>query len=56
MPNDKTQDKNTLDDIYVAVMGGGYGGREDNVGSAVFVINLQDPYTDPTSGAEMMRF
>ena len=53
VPNDKSQDKNTLDDIYVAVMGGGYGGREDNVGSAVFVINLQDPYTDPTSGAEM---
>ena len=42
LPNTGAGDTNILDDIYVAVMGGGYGGRNDGVGSALFVINLED--------------
>ena len=53
MPNNYTGDNNTLDDIYVAVMGGGYGGRNDNVGSTVYVINLQDTFDDPSTGTKM---
>jgi len=42
LPNSGAGDNSIYDDIYVAVMGGGYGGRDDNVGSGLFVINLED--------------
>tara|TARA_Y100000294_G_scaffold19728_1_gene16809 strand:- start:2591 stop:4198 length:1608 start_codon:yes stop_codon:yes gene_type:complete len=42
LPNKGAGDNAIHDDIYVAVMGGGYGGRDDNVGSGLFVINLED--------------
>ena len=42
LPNKGAGDNAIDDDIYVAVMGGGYGGRDDNVGSGLFVINLED--------------
>ena len=45
LPNTGAGDTNILDDIYVAVMGGGYGGRNDGVGSALFVVNLEDTIT-----------
>ncbi|MDA9723891.1 PilC/PilY family type IV pilus protein [Candidatus Pelagibacter sp.] len=45
LPNTGAGDSNIEDDIYVAVMGGGYGGRNDGVGSALFVINLEDRVT-----------
>ena len=45
LPNTGAGDSNIEDDIYVAVMGGGYGGRNDGVGSALFVINLEDRAT-----------
>ncbi|WP_075521245.1 PilC/PilY family type IV pilus protein [Candidatus Pelagibacter communis] len=45
LPNSGAGDSNIEDDIYVAVMGGGYGGRNDGVGSALFVINLEDRVT-----------
>ena len=45
LPNTGAGDSNIEDDIYVAVMGGGYGGRDDKVGSALFVINLEDNVT-----------
>ena len=45
LPNTGAGDSNIEDDIYVAVMGGGYGGRNDGVGSALFVINLEDKVT-----------
>ncbi len=45
LPNSGAGDSNIEDDIYVAVMGGGYGGRNDGVGSALFVINLEDKVT-----------
>ena len=45
LPNNGAGDAQDEDDIYVAVMGGGYGGRDDKVGSAVFVINLEDNVT-----------
>ncbi len=45
LPNSGAGDNNIDDDIYVAVMGGGYGGRDDKVGSALFVINLEDSVT-----------
>ena len=53
VPNQAIADNNTLDDTYVAVMGAGYGGRADNVGSAVFIINLQDTFNDPSTGTKM---
>ena len=43
LPNKGAGDNAIHDDIYVAVMGGGYGGRDDNVGSGLFVINLTVP-------------
>ena len=46
LPNKGAGDNAIHDDIYVAVMGGGYGGRDDNVGSGLFVINLED-HTNP---------
>ena len=45
LPNTGAGDSNIEDDIYVAAMGGGYGGRNDGVGSALFVINLEDRAT-----------
>lgn len=45
LPNTGAGDSNIEDDIYVAVMGGGYGGRNDGVGSSLFVINLEDNVT-----------
>ena len=45
LPNSGAGDNRMDDDIYVAVMGGGYGGRDDKVGSALFVINLEDSVT-----------
>ena len=45
LPNTGAGDSNIEDDIYVAVMGGGYGGRNDGVGSALFVVNLEDRAT-----------
>jgi len=45
LPNSGAGDNKIEDDIYVAVMGGGYGGRDDKVGSALFVINLEDRVT-----------
>ena len=45
LPNRGAGDNSILDDTYVAVMGGGYGGRNDGVGSALFVINLEDNVT-----------
>ena len=42
MPNDGRGDSNTVDDIYVAVMGAGYGATSRTKGSGVYVINLFD--------------
>mgnify|MGYP001301763491 CR=1 FL=1 len=42
IPNTGPGDKDVTDDIYVAVMGAGYGARYSGVGSGVFIINLQD--------------
>ena len=42
MPNDGRGDTNTVDDIYVAVMGAGYGTTSRTKGSSVYVINLAD--------------
>ena len=42
LPNDGPGDANRLDDITVAVMGGGFGAQFSGAGSNVFVINLQD--------------
>ena len=53
VPDKASNDNNTLDDTYVAVMGAGYGGRATNVGSAVFVINLQDTFEDPATNTKM---
>ena len=40
LPNTGAGDSNIDDDIYVAVMGGGYGAKVAGLGSNVFVINL----------------
>jgi len=40
LPNTGAGDSNIDDDIYVAVMGGGYGVKVAGLGSNVFVINL----------------
>ena len=42
MPNSGSGDTNINDDIYVAVMGGGFGNEISGVGSGVYVINLED--------------
>ena len=42
MPNNGRGDSNTVDDIYVAVMGAGYGATSRTKGSGVYVINLFD--------------
>ena len=41
IPN-KQADTDIFDDLYVAVMGAGYGARYEGVGSGVYVINLTD--------------
>ena len=46
MPNTDAPDDNTLDDIYVAVMGAGKSSANPFIGTSVFVINLEDP-TNP---------
>ncbi|MDC1003085.1 PilC/PilY family type IV pilus protein [Candidatus Pelagibacter sp.] len=47
IPNNGTGDNTIDDDIYVAVMGGGFGGPNPEIGSNLFVINLQvDPVDD----------
>ena len=44
IPNDGAGDNNIEDDIYAAVLGGGYGADNPEVGSNLFVINLEvDP-------------
>ena len=42
MPNQGAGDSNIQDDIYVAVMGGGFNATRPGIGSSLFVINLQD--------------
>ena len=42
MPNNGAGDNNIQDDIYVAVMGAGYGATSATKGSGVYVINLMD--------------
>lgn len=42
MPNNGAGDNVIDDDIYVAVMGGGYGSVQAGLGSNLLVINLQD--------------
>lgn len=42
MPNTDAPDENITDDIYVAVMGAGMGVVNPDVGSSLFVINLED--------------
>ena len=45
MPNNGSGDNNIQDDIYVAVMGAGYGATSATKGSGVYVINLMDNAT-----------
>ena len=47
MPNNGAGDTNIDDDIYVAVLGGGFGGQTSSLGSDLFIINLE---VDPTDG------
>ncbi len=42
IPNLGPSDNNIYDDLYVAVMGAGYGANYPGVGSGVYVINLTD--------------
>jgi|TARA_Y100000031_G_scaffold22409_1_gene23360 type IV pilus assembly protein PilY1 len=42
LPNNGAGDSNIGDNIYVAVMGGGYGVNTIGLGSKLFVINLED--------------
>ena len=42
MPNQGAGDSNIQDDIYVAVMGGGFNATRPGICSSLFVINLQD--------------
>ena len=42
IPNSGAGDKKIDDDIYVAIMGGGYGVKTKGIGSSLFVINLAD--------------
>ena len=48
IPNNGAGDNNILDDVYVAVMGGGYGTQFEGVGSNLTLINLEDG-TNPGS-------
>ena len=52
MPNKGPGDNNFNDDVYVAVMGAGYGAKYQGVGSGVFVINL----TDQTLPGKLEKF
>ena len=42
MPNNGAGDNNIQDDIYVAVMGAGYGATSATKGSGIYIINLMD--------------
>ena len=42
MPNTGAGDSNPADDIYVAVMGGGFGAQHSGFGSNLTIINLED--------------
>ena len=42
LPNNGPGDMNIEDDIYVAAMGGGYGTQFEGVGSALFLIDLEN--------------
>lgn len=42
LPNDGAGDANIEDDIYVAVMGGGFGAQHSGFGSNLTVVNLED--------------
>ena len=42
IPNTGAGDTNILDDIYVAVMGGGFGTQFEGVGSNLTIINLEN--------------
>ena len=42
LPNDGAGDTNIEDDIYVAVMGGGFGAQHSGFGSNLTVVNLED--------------
>ena len=47
IPNDGAGDDNIEDDIYAAVLGGGFGANNPQIGSNLFVINLEvDPSDD----------
>ncbi len=48
IPNTGAGDTNILDDIYVAVMGGGFGTQFEGVGSNLTLINLED-FSNPGS-------
>ena len=48
IPNSGAGDKKIDDDIYVAIMGGGYGVKTKGIGSSLFVINLAD-FSNPGS-------
>ena len=48
IPNSGAGDKKIDDDIYVAIMGGGYGVKTKGLGSSLFVINLAD-FNNPGS-------
>ena len=41
LPNNGAGDANIEDDIYVAVLGGGFGANNPEIGSNLFVINLE---------------
>ena len=47
MPNQGAGDTNIEDDIYVAILGGGFGAQNPAIGSGLFIINLE---VEPTSG------
>ena len=42
IPNKGAGDSDILDDVYVAVMGGGYGTQFEGVGSNLTIIDLED--------------
>ena len=42
LPNDGAGDSNIDDDIYVAVMGGGFGAQHSGFGSNLTIVNLED--------------
>ena len=48
IPNNGAGDTDILDDVYVAVMGGGFGTQFEGVGSNLTLINLEDN-TNPMS-------